>query len=429
MRPTCTLSKNVHVLGENSLGQTRHHDLFSDDCADDPITIEDIFLSDHIMSRSNMQTPLTSDNDYETPYRNVDAPEYANPDGTLGFRGEAARRGINTCGDALLYAPYGKTKNGKNAAWIYWKEIVACMLKEYLFVTVKTLFIVGIASAAAGPDAVSRAIYLGAVYALSVYVGLNWGDNSPLPRHGNLGISFAELLAGRISIQFFLLYFASGLLGALSASPILERTGLSAIPTIGAPNATSIGGAFSIEFLVGFLIIYTVLDQFSVRDGGSRSHGMNANIGDDKESVRARPAVYGAVVFVAVSFAFLKWGIFTGSDCYTYFAGALGQHWLGVANPFNQAAAATPVSGAWALFMFTTCVSAIAAWGLDWLMYHLHTNGARSSSANYGSKRVNGRARGRSPKNDVPAQRSHFRNTASSPPAAGGGAGLTSAGW
>lgn len=349
------------------------------------------------MSRREMEEPLRGDGEFDHPY--VGTPEYFDEDSNLQFSQEAKDRGIDTFGAAFLAAPYGYTGTGsgkKQAIWNHIPEVVGNMSKEMLFVMVKVIFVVGIASAAAGPDAVTRACFLGLLYMASIYVGLNWGDNSLLPRHGNLGVTFAEMLAGRLSIFLFLLYWGMGLVGAVAGAAVIKLTGTSAIPVIGAPNATSVGGAWTVQFLIGIFIVLTVLDQFSALNGRARTFGKRANIGATKESVRARPLLYGAAAFAGVSFAFLKFGDFTGSDHFVYFGGALGQQFLGIARPWGQAAAASPLSGAWALYLFTPLCVGLAAFLIDWFFSWCHNNGSRRSSANYGGKR-SGKKSNRSP--------------------------------
>ena len=312
---------------------------------------------------------------------------------------------------------------------MFWHEGVVNMSKELLFVAIKTMLVVGIASSPAGPDAVSRAVFLGMIQAAAIFFLLSWGNNSPLPRHGNWGLTCAEVLAGRLSWYWAIFYPGVGFLGAVLGAGLIFATGTSAFPIVGGTNPTNTGGALTVELMIGIVIILTILDQFSARNGGARNQDANAanNINWTKESVGARPAVSAIVSGSLTAWAYLKFGIFTGSDTYTYFAGALAQQFIGDAqNPWNNGPV-NNISGIWAMWIFVPLVSGIAAFLLDALFYWLHNNGYAEVSDDYGNTRRKKRVSAKVPRSNSASRSTSARQRA--PAVNASGVELTSNGW
>lgn len=334
-----------------------------------------------------------NDNDsYDHPYSKVGGPAYMRPNGELLERDSIL--------NMMAYAPYGK---GKFA--IYAREIFANMLKEGLAVMLICFVVIRSAAAAPGPDPFTRSIFIGLVSAVAIFVALNWGYNQRLPRHLSPGATVVTFLSGRLNWFLSLLYIVIGFAFATVAAGILYGSGSSAIPVIGNPNNTSIGGAFCIQLFFTAMIAYTVLDQFSTRGGYPRTFpkGTARPAGDVQstptnpdplsayhEDIGRRPIVYAGIVFVLVTFSNLSWGLFVFNG-YIYYAGALGSQMLGASNAFNNVGLAGPtvnntVSGAAALFILCDVAGWILAFFADWLTTYAHNNEERpdEDESNYG---------------------------------------------
>jgi glycerol uptake facilitator-like aquaporin len=327
--------------------------------------------------RMSLRAPTGAQN-----YEKVGPPAWAKSKGK-----DSGRFKYKCCPSLFLYAPYGQARDANNdndgEGWRpHVKEIIANMFAEGVLVMMLVTLVIGIVSAPAGPDAVSRAIFVGMVYAASIYVALNWGYNDRLPRHLTPGATMAELVRGNINWFLCLLYWAVGFLFATAGAGILFATGASAIPIIGAPNVTSIGGVFLVQFLCTLFIAFTVLDQFTTKKGklrifGGRTEPVEEDNRDERynsayrEDIGKRSAVYAIAAGLIVAFCFLKFGLFAFNG-YVYYAGALAQQFLGVANPWAQAGATSgDVSGAAALFILTDVlawiVAALFEWALTWM--------------------------------------------------------------
>lgn len=321
--------------------------------------------------------------------RSIDAPLWMNPDGSL-------KKG--SCWERFRYAPYGM-----GMMPTYAREITANALKEGVGIILITFLLPGFVATPVGADPVSRAIFVGLVAALSLFGVLNWGYNDRLPRFLTPGSIVVELLDGSINWVLALIFLVVGFLFATIGAGILYSTGTSAIPIIGAPNPTSTAGVFFVQLLFTGAIALTVMDQFTTKRGRPRTFGKRTRTDnstpDDaefpnknrvyREDIGARPIVYCAFVWVLVSFAFLKYGLFT-FNAYIYYAGALGSQFLGASNAFNNVGlggAGTYVGGAGALFILVDILAWVLAWALNILLYYLHNNEPRPSfdDSSYGN--------------------------------------------
>jgi hypothetical protein len=317
--------------------------------------------------------------EWDHPYADVDAPAFMGPDGTFS--------NATTYRDMLAYAPFGKGNLGH-----YWREVLAnVVLKEGLAVLFVSFLLPGIVATAPGPDAVSRAIFVGLIAGLSIFAMLNWGYNDRLPRHMTAGATVVEFLSGNINWFLMLLYLAVGVLFSVVGASILYSTGTSAIPIIG--NHQWAGTVFVIQFFFTTAIALTVLDQFTTRRGKprvfkQRSETPSTEIAPFRayqEDLGARPYVYGAI-------AYLKWGLWSFNS-YTYFAGALGLQFLGCGvNSWNNVdcvnSTGSYVAGAAALFILTDIAAWIFAAFLNAVLYWLHNNEPRleEDDSSYGHK-------------------------------------------
>jgi hypothetical protein len=325
---------------------------------------------------------------YDHPYNDLNAPLWINPDGSLRD-GPMFKINKGSCWSRFRYAPYGE-----GGMSMYWREIIANMVKEGVGIILMTFLLPGFVATPVAADPVSRAIFVGFIAALSLIGVLNWGYNDRLPRHLTPGATITELLDGSINWLLALIYLGVGFLCATFGALILWGTGSSAIPIIGGPNPTSIGGAFAVQLLFTGAIALSVMDQFTTKKGEPRTfHGRDAakakeedsnaspnNARVFREDIGARPLVYGGFVWLLVSFAFLKYGLFT-FNAYIYFAAALSSQLLGAPNAWNNeglGAVGAYVAGAAALFILTDVLAWVCAWGLNILLYVLHNNEPRA---------------------------------------------------
>lgn len=318
------------------------------------------------------------DNDWDHPYADVDAPAFMGPDGTFSSPTEYR--------DMLLYAPYGKGNMG-----YYWREIVAnVVLKEGLAVLFVSFLLPAIVSTAPGPDPVSRAVFVGLIAGLSIFVMLSWGYNDRVPRNLTLGATVSEFIQGHINWFLALLYLGVGFAFATCGAAVLYTTGTSAIPIIGTPNNQWWVTAGILQWLFTTVIALTVQDQFTTRRGKPRVFKQRSEAGASdiapnrpyQEDIGARPVVYGCVVWLIVAVGYLKWGLWSFSS-YTYFAGALGLQFLGCGNSFNNVncltSTGTFVGGAAALFILCDLAGWLTAAAINAVLYYLHNNEPRQA--------------------------------------------------
>lgn len=310
--------------------------------------------------------------------KNVGGPMWVAPDGRI-VDGVFA--------NSVWYAPYGKGQFGT-----YMREIIAGMIKEFILVIIVCFLLPGFVSIGAGPDPVSRAIFIGMVAGLSVLAALNWGYNERLPRLLTPGAAIVAFLSGNINLWLLLGELVVGFAGATVAAGFLYGTGASAIPIIGTPNNNDLAGTFFVQLIFTMIIAYTVLDQKTTKDGEPRTFGKWQQKPNEatraagtpespnpyrvyQEGFGRRPLVYAAFVWLLVAFAFLKFGLWT-FNAYIYYAGALALVFLGQTGAFNNVSTAggTHVSGAGALFILVDVLAWILAMLFDWLMYWLHNN-------------------------------------------------------
>ena len=316
-------------------------------------------------------------------YEDIGGPTWVNPDGTFKKGG---------CWNSIRYAPYGRNQMQK-----YTREITANLVKEFLGVMFISFMLPAFAAIGAGPDPVSRAIFIGLVAGASIFATCSWGYNDRLPRHLSPGATVAQFCSGNINWFIGVLELLVGFLASLAAAGVLYATGASTVPIVGGPNRTDIAGTFFVQLFFTGLIAYTVMDQkttkygkpkeFKKRKGGREVESTEANPIPNRvyqEDIGARPYLYGAIVFTVVSFCYLVFGLWT-FNAYIYFAAAFGVVFIGgkgkltpsIADPFNNlvpGTVSTRIGGIGALFILVE----ILAWGLavllDWLMYYLHNN-------------------------------------------------------
>jgi hypothetical protein len=288
----------------------------------------------------------------------------------------------------LMYAPYGKGNFGNYAG-----EIFVNLSKELIAVIIVSFLLPCFVSTAPGADPVSRAIFIGLVAGLSIYIALKWGYNDRLPRNLTPGAAVAECLAGRINWFLVIAYLVVGFLGGTIGGALLYATGLSAIPIVGAPNNTSIGSAFAIQLLFTLIIAYTVYDQKYIRRGLPRvfrkrdesSADTNQTETDTnpnrayQEDIAARATVYAAAVFLIVAGCYLKWGLWA-FNAYIYYAGALGLLMLGDNGAFNNVIttgsanpplATNSILGIAAMFILVDVLAWVLAMIIDAGMYRI----------------------------------------------------------
>lgn len=317
--------------------------------------------------------------EFDHPYQgaDVDAPAFMGPDGEFSSGTQYL--------DMLMYAPYGKGNLG-----YYWKELVAnVVLKEGLAVLFVSFLLPSIVATAPGPDPVSRAIFIGLIAALSIIAMLSWGYNDRLPRHLTAGATVAEFIGGSINWFIAILYVGVGILFSVVGAAVLYASGSSTIPIIGTPNNQTIGTTFLIQFLFTIAIALTVLDQYTTRRGKPRIFKQRSTSDPTgiapfrayQEDIGARPYVYGIIVWLIVTFNYLKFGLWSFNS-YTYFAGALGLQFLGCGiNSWNNVNCLVPqgnyVAGAGALFILTDVLAWIVALAINALLYRWHNNEPR----------------------------------------------------
>lgn len=329
-----------------------------------------------------MKTPIgksarTKSGRSSNKQENIGAPLWVNPDGRI-------QQG--TFSNAVFYAPYGRGQFG-----MYMREIVAGMIKEFVLVIIVCFLLPGFVSIGAGPDPVSRAIFIGLIAALSVLAALEWGYNERLPRFLTPGAVVAAFFSGNINLWLMIAELAVGFAGATVAAGFLYGTGASAIPIIGTPNNNDLAGTFFVQLLFTMIIAYTVLDQKTTRGGYPRTFGKwpkpeagAALVSSPEnptpnrvyqEGFARRPYVYAAVVWLLVAFAFLKFGLWT-FNAYIYYAGALALVFLGQGAAFNNqnAGVGSFIQGAGALFILVDVLAWLLAMLIDWFMYWLHNN-------------------------------------------------------
>lgn len=320
--------------------------------------------------------------------KNVGAPLWVNPDGSVqSGDGGAVTFKAGAFANAVFYAPYGKGNFGT-----YMREIVAGLIKEFVLTIIVCFLLPGFVSIGAGPDPVSRAIFIGLIAALSVLAALEWGYNERLPRFLTPGAQITAFLSGDINLWLLIAELVVGFAGATVAAAFLYGTGASAIPIIGTPNNNDLAGTFFVQLLFTIIIAYTVLDQKTTRGGYPRTFGKWPKPENKTENLVStpenptpnrvyhegfarRPYVYAAVVWLLVAFAFLKFGLWS-FNAYIYYAGALALVFLGQGGAFtNQnAGVGSYVAGAGALFIMVDVLAWILAMLIDWFMYWLHNN-------------------------------------------------------
>lgn len=320
---------------------------------------------------SSMRAPLNG----RKKSKKIGGPAWANPDGSL-VKG--------SCWSQFLYSPYGKGEFGN-----YAREIIHGLIKEMLLVMMICFLLPAAVSIAPGADAFSRAFYVGFIASVSLFAALSVGYNDRLPRLLSPGAVIAELLRGNINWGIAVLDLIVGFIGATIGALLLLASGASAIPIIGGTNTTSTVAVVFIQLLVTFAIAYCVLDQKTTKNGEPRTFSdrkgyKDVQAGNDnpmpnrayQEDLGKRPYVYGAFVWLLVTFSFAKFGLWTFNG-YIYYAGALGLQLLGIPDSFNNnatAAATNVITGAAAIFIMMD----ITAWALaalfDYLMYWLGNN-------------------------------------------------------
>jgi hypothetical protein len=330
----------------------------------------------------------------------IGGPLFVNPDGTLQSR--------KSCSFAFWYSPYGK-----GGMTMYSREIAASLIKEFFGVLLICVMLPQFAAAAAGADPVSRAIFIGLIAGASIFAASSWGYNDRLPRHLDVGATIVQFMSWNINWVLGILNLLVGFTAAVIAAAILYATGTCTVPIIGGPNRTDIAGAVFVELLATLLIAYSVLDQKTTKLGepkvfknrakpasgaaptdgcalpGSSYEGSAANPIPNRayqEDISRRPWLYGAVVFLMVSFCFFAFGIWTFNS-YVYFAAGLGTLFISggttaTSDPFNNivpGVVSTRIAGSAALFFLVPVLAWIIAFFVDWLMYYLHNNEPRMS--------------------------------------------------
>ena len=341
---------------------------------------------------------------YDHPYSKVGGPSFMSPQGDMVSP--------QTYGSMVMSAPYGSASNWRR----YVREIFANMLKENLAVLLVCFIWIRAAASAPSADPFARSVFIGLMAGFSIFVSLSWGYNSRLPRMLSPGAIIVSMLSGRLSFLLGLPMIIFGLCFAAVAGVIVAASGAAAIPIIGGPNNTSIGGAFCVQLFFTAIIAYTVLDQFTTRNGEPRTFPKgtappaNTNYDADgnpqpfrayHEDIGRRPAVYAGVVFLLVTFSNLSWGLFVFNG-YAYFAGAIScvVFFGGNNNAFNNQCftpaagsgllpVSSTITGAAALFMLVDVLAWLLAFLLDWLTYYAHNNepertADQSDDTNYG---------------------------------------------
>lgn len=349
--------------------------------------------------------------------KKVGGPAYMRPNGEL------LDPLLDSWWTMFKFAPYGQDNFPT-----YAREIFANMFKEGAAVLMMSFVIIRAAVASAGPDPFVHSLFIGFVSAVSYFVALSWGYNERLARNLTPGAVIANLLQGRLNWFLSLLTLVVGFAFATAGAGVLYASGVSTIPVIGAPNNTTTGGAFCVQFFFTLILAITVLDQFSTRNGKPRTFPKGRAPPADNvqatptnpnplrayhEDFGRRPMVYAAIVFVFVSLGNQSWGLFVFNG-YVYYAGALAAQFLGAPDAFNNGnlgGVGAPVSGAAALFILTDVLAWIVAFGVDWLLTYLHNNAKQrraDDDSNYGGEREREREQPRRRRGQSPTIEKHL---------------------
>jgi hypothetical protein len=299
-------------------------------------------------------------------------------------------QGAKSCSAAFWYSPYGI-----GGMTIYAREITASLVKEFFGVVLICVMLPQFAAAATGADPVSRAIFIGLIAGMSMFAANSWGYNDRLPRHLSPGASFAQFFSWNVNWLLLVLNLLVGFIAATCAAAILYATGSSTVPIIGGPNRTDIAGALFVQLIGTLLIAYSVLDQNTTEKGRPKVYEDRTEPEENakgdvsnpipnrayQEDISKRPWLYGAVVFLIVSFCFYAFGLWT-FNAYIYYAAGLAVIFINggvsaTSDPFNNivpGVTSARIAGIAAMFILVEILAWLLAFLLDWLMYRLHNN-------------------------------------------------------
>lgn len=221
-------------------------------------------------------------------------------------------------------------------------KIAAAAASEALLVFFLTLGTVYVVSTSYLTFRIHRVWGLFLIHGMGIRISRLFKTSPELYPRGHLGLLFFDVLRNQIGLIVFVGLFGAQSIAAIQAAYVASYLGLGAIP-LPADYGLSIAHAFVLELAVCVIVI---LWRASTQNDTS-------------------PMVDGGPGFL-VSLPYLKCGIFTAGNMFTYYVGALSLWNMGDKSAFRTfGTGIPPLSSIWAMWVFTPLLGAVAAHIID----------------------------------------------------------------